>query len=131
MSTTIRVNEDDLKRFNSFMGRVQSQKGENVSQARGFEALLNRLETFEENDKMLGLLIDSAHPRQNDGTWEDGFNAGWEVAIFLAAGCGQDIEDVGGQESFEFWLGYIDEPLKTWLRDRFSDYSAEDEQEND
>lgn len=129
MATTIRVNEDDLKRFNAFIGARQARSGENISQARGFEMLLNRHEGFEESDNILGLLLEYTYPRQADDQWDSGFNAGFEAGLYIALGAVTDAVDGIGKENFIKWVESIEEePLKKWITERYDPYDEDDQE---
>lgn len=132
MATTIRVNEDDLKRFNAFIGARQARSGENISQANGFEMLLNRHEGFEENDDILGRLLEYVYPIQADDQWDNGFNVGFEAGLYMAMGAVTDAADSIGKEDFTQWLESIeDETLKKWITERYEPYDSGYEQNND
>lgn len=122
MATTIRINNNDLLKFNSFIGEMQMRSGTTITQAQAFQSLLNQYQHYAEYHKMTRLLLDYTYPKQGGTTYDSGFNAGWEAALFMAMGCVEDaVNEIG--DDFSEWLESVDsKELKQWIAERLGEF---------
>lgn len=122
MATTIRVEKEDLARFNKFTGELQARRGENISQAKGFEALLNRAEAYDEIVSRITELME--YPLTTD--YSDDFTMG----LYAALGCFEDIATDVRREQFERWVEEMGTSfLAKQIRERLAKFEWEDEDE--
>lgn len=115
MATTIRIRDEDLGRFNRFIGELQSTGDRNVTQADGFRSLLNQLAAYSEMLERINELLD-CHPTFSVG--DD-----WELALYAALGSFRDIAWDVGREEFEAWVEEMgDTKLASQVKDRMEGF---------
>lgn len=122
MPTTIRISNEDLTRFNKFTGELQATRGENISQAKGFEALLNRAEAYDEMIKRVSELLE--YPLAT------AYSDDWTMALYAVLGCYEDIAGDVGREQFEQWREELGSSfLVKQIEERLSEFEWDEQGE--